>query len=157
MIKSGKIIVFSDSHGDSKAMKKAVLTHSPDAICHLGDYVRDSAELRPAFPGIPLYSVKGNCDLGSDAPSDLCFSLFGFRIFACHGHLYSVKRGFLNLYYAAKENSADICLFGHTHRPYIEDRAEITLLNPGASGDRFGSYALIDFFEDKFKAQIYYV
>jgi putative phosphoesterase len=150
----GKLLVFSDSHGFTKAMHRAILTHSPDAVFHLGDYANDADKLRLSFPEVQIYSLKGNCDLGSLAPLELCFSLFGFRIFACHGHKYSVKRSLLNLCYAAEEKSADICLFGHTHKALMERRAELTLLNPGASVDYGGSFALIEFIGDEFKAEI---
>ncbi len=149
-----KLLVFSDSHGSIRSMSKAILTHSPDAVCHLGDYASDAEKLSLRFPDIPFYSVKGNCDFCTSAPLKLIFSLFGFKVFACHGHEYSVKRGLLNLRYAAEESGADICLFGHTHTPLLERCAELTLINPGASSDYGGSFALIEFCDGKFSAKI---
>ncbi len=151
---SAKLIVFSDSHGSTKSMIKTILSHSPDAVCHLGDYASDAEKLALRFPEIPFYSIKGNCDFCTSAPLKLCFSLFGFKIFACHGHEYSVKRGLLNLCYAAEESGADVCLFGHTHTPLLDRLAELTLINPGASGDYGGTYALIEFCGGKFSAKI---
>lgn len=151
---SNKLLVFSDSHGFTESMSKSILTHSPDAVCHLGDYVRDAEKLSLKFPDIPFYFVRGNCDFCTSVPLDLCFSIFGFKIFACHGHEYSVKFSPLRLLYAAEECNAEICLFGHTHTPLLERRSGLTLLNPGASGDYGGCFALIEFNDGEFKAQI---
>lgn len=153
-MKNGKLLIFSDSHGCTDAMRNKILTYSPDAVCHLGDYVADAEKLRTVFPDIPFYSVKGNCDFCASAPSELSFSVFGFKIFACHGHNYYVKSGLISLCCAAEENEADICLFGHTHMPFLERRAGLTLLNPGASGDFDGSCALIEFFDGRFEAAV---
>lgn len=49
-------------------MVEAVARCRPDVIIHLGDHSRDTAILREKFPEIPLYSVRGNCDISSDAP-----------------------------------------------------------------------------------------
>ena len=55
-----KICVFSDSHGSSEAMARAVDEHSPDLILHLGDGVRDAEKVKSQLPPIKLKSVWGD-------------------------------------------------------------------------------------------------
>ncbi|MEA4965681.1 MAG: metallophosphoesterase [Oscillospiraceae bacterium] len=129
-----KILVFSDSHGCLSGMEEAVGREQPDLIFHLGDYVRDYAQLRCLFPQIPGVSLAGNCDFAAQEPVQVLTEEGGVRIFACHGHTYQVKSGLLRLKLAAKEKGADLCLFGHTHAGFCEKADGIWFLNPGASG-----------------------
>ncbi|MBM6937557.1 metallophosphoesterase family protein, partial [Pseudoflavonifractor phocaeensis] len=86
-----KILVFSDSHGNTKTMMELVERHKPDRILHLGDVVRDAYTLREAFPDIPLDLVRGNCDGWLPEPEELHVTLEGRKLFLCHGHTYHVK------------------------------------------------------------------
>ena len=49
-----KAVVFSDSHGDTAAMREAVEREAPDQILHLGDLTGDAERLGIRFPQIPL-------------------------------------------------------------------------------------------------------
>lgn len=132
-----RILILSDSHGDVESMKAAVERTQPQQILHLGDCWRDGAALKRAFPLLPLAQVPGNCDaydLTAQGPSELTLTLEGHRVFLCHGHRYHVKSGLLALSYAAREAGAELCLFGHTHAPYLESCDGLTLLNPGSIG-----------------------
>ena len=137
-----KIIVFSDSHGESSGMISAVRQHRPDMIVHLGDGSREALELETAFPDIPLHAVRGNCDLGSKLPERLCFEAGSIKIFATHGHLYSNFDSFLN---AAHFCGATLALYGHTHVAKIQYHPGLTSLNPGTVGKgRKLSYAIVE-------------
>lgn len=61
--------------------------------------------------------------------------LEGKRILMTHGHRYGVKSGYLRAVYAAKEQQADILLFGHTHRAECFQEEGLWVLNPGAAAD----------------------
>ena len=63
-----RILVFSDTHGNTEPMLAAVARHSPDMVLHLGDHARDAQELRERFPDLDVRSVRGNCDLLASAP-----------------------------------------------------------------------------------------
>lgn len=143
-----RILILSDSHGDIASMRLAVERTKPDQIIHLGDCWRDGEELSRRFPLIPVAQVLGNCDAWSFSPSaaqggdswrlsarhteQLNLTLDGHRTFLCHGHRYQVKNSLLSLSYAAREAGAELCLFGHTHVPYLDTRDGLTLLNPGS-------------------------
>lgn len=115
-------------------MLAAVRQERPDALVHLGDHANDARVLAEEYPLLPLVTVKGNCDLATDAPEQARMNWDGTVIFAVHGHRYHVKNGLLSLRYAALEQGAHIALFGHTHCPYCEYRDGLWLLNPGACG-----------------------
>ena len=55
------MLVFSDSHGRTLGMVRAVRQQQPDAVFHLGDCERDTQRLEKEFPDLPLYRVCGNC------------------------------------------------------------------------------------------------
>lgn len=134
-----RIGVFSDSHGDSEALDGLLARMGKlDAACFLGDIYRDAVYLRERLaktPGQPvLYGVRGNCD-GYDCPfsAEVCVKLGGKRIYMTHGHLYP---SILSLSLHAKENGADICLYGHTHTPHCEQAMGLLILNPGSAGNK---------------------
>lgn len=143
-----RILILSDSHGNIDNMVLAAERTQPDQLIHLGDLVRDGDELSRRFPSIPLAQVCGNCDcydLNANAPSELLPEFEGHLFFLTHGHNYHVKSSLLSLEYAALEKGAKVCLFGHTHRPFLSTQNGLTLLNPGSIGSRYEpSFAVIE-------------
>ena len=107
------LLIFSDSHGNADAMQRVIdrSVSRPDAIFFLGDGLRDLAWLDTR--GAPLYAVRGNCGFFSaeDIPTELDIRLGGLRIFAAHGHLYSVKSGPQAMEAHAASLGADLMLF----------------------------------------------
>lgn len=134
-----KIIVFSDSHRELDGMRKIIGQEKPDYVFHLGDHDTDAEQISKEYPSLPVAMVRGNCDGWSDTPKTLCFVLGGQRFFLCHGHTLGVKSGLLRVIYAAREQHADVLLFGHTHEAYYECLDEesdfaLHVLNPGSCG-----------------------
>ncbi len=152
--------VVSDSHGDRRALEKA-LRHmgKVDVVFHLGDYVKDVSSIKTVYPG-PVYNVKGNCDffIGTMAPSEQRVTLGGKTVFAVHGHKYNVKSGIKTLYYKGLEIGADIVLFGHTHCAGIIRVDDMVFLNPGSvSCPRDGkppTYGIIEISKGHIKPKI---
>ena len=145
-----KAAVFSDTHSNTALMVEAVRRCRPDLIIHLGDHDRDTEILRREFPQIPLYSVCGNCDLGSTAPLRDIVPLGPVKAFITHGHLYHVDYDRVDsLVYAAQEAGAQIAMFGHTHRPYNGEMGGVKVLNPGTAGKgRKLTWALVEVFDN---------
>lgn len=129
-----KILVFSDSHGNVDNMMRAVEREKPDRIFHLGDGWTDAEQLQAMFPAIPLEQVPGNCDFRMAEPAVKLVELGGKRIILCHGHTYRVKTGLMDAGYAAREQKADLLLFGHTHFATQEWAGDSLLVNPGSIG-----------------------
>lgn len=138
-----KIAVFSDSHRMTSGMLRAVRLEKPDAIFHLGDHQSDADCIKEEFPEIPLYTVYGNCDLIQRGDSRIIVELEGKRIFAAHGHTYSVKLSLDSIVNTAMAAGADILLFGHTHRALEKEYEGLIIINPGASNS-LGTYEIID-------------
>lgn len=129
-----KIAVFSDSHGRTEGMIKAVYNYGPDMIIHLGDYVRDTEMLKSQFPQTLLRDVRGNCDFMSSRPDTLIFNVGDKTILMTHGHKHSVKSGLESLIKAAQAAKADIVMFGHTHMAFHDVVSGMHILNPGTAG-----------------------
>ncbi len=145
-----KIAVFSDTHGNTAPMLRAVRELQPDAVIHLGDHDRDTSCLLSEFPGMPLHRVCGNCDLMPLAPNSLTVPFGKVTAFLTHGHLYHVDYGRLDsLVYAAQEAGANLVLFGHTHRPCHEDIGGVKVINPGTAGKgRRLTWAVLDIYDN---------
>lgn len=127
-----KILVVSDTHGRSTELKEVLHKVKPiDALIHCGDvegeenYIRTLAEC-------PCYLVKGNNDFFCDLPREEVFSLGGYKIMVTHGHMYGVSIDTSMLEEEAKSRGVQVVMFGHTHRPFLEQKEDITLLNPGS-------------------------
>jgi len=137
-----KILVVSDSHGDSGAILLAASLMMPELILHLGDH--DDDLTATMCPEVPVRAVRGNCDPRSDKPDEEILNLGDKRIFMTHGHLYGVKTGTEAIISAAKAKGADALLFGHTHMPLYETADGIVLINPGSIGRGQKTYAILE-------------
>jgi putative phosphoesterase len=115
----------------------------------LGDGINELNRYSHGF--LQVVSVRGNCDLLSDAPEEMTFNLGGQTVYLSHGHKWGVKSGLMRLFLRAKEAGATVALFGHSHR-YTEEFYEgVFFLNPGALVD--GSYAVLTLSLDTIKAE----
>lgn len=132
-----RVGVFSDSHGDHDALEWLLEKMGYiDAACFLGDVASDAAHLRGLLAKMPneppLYAVRGNNDFASTLPDELLIELGGTRIYMTHGHL---CHGLMNLSYRAREQDAQIAMFGHTHEAFYQYAHGVWLLNPGSAGN----------------------
>ncbi len=126
-----RIAIFSDSHGRMHNCLSALDAAGPiDHIIHLGDTMRDAEDLGIICPNTPITYVCGNCDFCSSCDTEKWVELAGKKLFLCHGHTRSVKRGLSELAYAAK--GADLALFGHTHEAFDGEENGVHLFNPGS-------------------------
>lgn len=138
-----QILIFSDSHGDRRRLREALLRHpAATAVCHLGDGARDMAEVAQEFPDRAFFGVCGNCDMCADLPFSRLEEFGGKKVFLTHGHLFHVKSGIYTYQLAARERGADVALFGHTHQPFEEYADGVYLFNPGSLRD--GNYGLLE-------------
>lgn len=135
----------SDSHGDYNHPRRAVMTHpEAEVIIHCGDGEDQVENLRMEFPDKAVYCVRGNCDWGSTKPLQETLTIEGKKIMFTHGHIYNVKSGIYRIVYEAREQGADILLFGHTHMPLNEYEDGLYIMNPGSINGYFASYGMID-------------
>lgn len=147
-----KIGIVSDSHGYTDALD-AMLAHEEaqdvEAWFFAGDIAPD-AEYLEMVTDVPIYKVDGNNDWPRPVlPGVVIEDIAGHRIFLTHGHMFGVSfaRGVLKQ--AAKEEGADIAIYGHTHVADIDDEDEdILVLNPGSVArprdEERGSFMVMD-------------
>ncbi|MCQ2479130.1 MAG: metallophosphoesterase [Clostridia bacterium] len=135
-----RIIVLSDSHGNSYNIRKAI-DRQPKAelVVFLGDGEWDFKNCHIEKPSI---AVKGNCDWGSELPAYIMTQEKGYNIYCTHGYAENVKYGNEWLKMRAEKYQAHIALYGHTHNPVTFYEDGIWFVNPGSIGE--GSYAVID-------------
>ncbi len=139
-----RIVVTSDTHRNSRDFFRIIDRHesNADLIINLGDSESEIQLLEITKPNLNIKCVAGNCDFSSTAPLEQFITFDGKKIFFTHGHMYYVKHGYQKLQERAELEGVDICLFGHTHTPYIETINGILYMNPGAVVS--GSYGVID-------------
>lgn len=137
-----KILVFSDSHGNTTNMIAAIEQEEPERVLHLGDYWPDVEELRWMYPELPIEQVPGNCDYSLEPP-ERTIEIEGYRLTLCHGHTRNVKRTHRNIICLGEETGADFVLYGHTHQAYWEKYGSLHLMNPGSIGRGQASYGVL--------------
>lgn len=144
-----RILVISDTHGNLSKVYKVInsISDKIDAVIHCGDVVEDVDILKARYPNLSFYNVRGNCDYGSAVPNEDIFVLGGKSFFVTHGDLYGVNWSIDRLCYKGAEIGADVCLYGHTHIPLIDNYNGIVILNPGSlsapRGNSTYSYGII--------------
>ncbi len=131
-----KITVVSDTHSNRQFLDglDTVLSES-DYIIHLGDTSSDGSYLLRKYPN-KVCVINGNCDIMRLGDDEKVLSFEGVKIFACHGHKYSVKQTLTRLSERAKRENCGIALYGHTHIAREDEIGGVTLLNPG-TGSRY--------------------
>lgn len=148
-----RILIVSDTHGHEENLDRVLEEiGTPDYLLHLGD-VEGQEDYIEAVAGCPVYIVAGNNDFFSDLPREEEFCLENYRIMMTHGHYYGVSMGTEGLLEEARARGVHIAMYGHTHRPEIEEEDGIVLLNPGSLSyprqwGREPSYILMEIDED---------
>lgn len=125
-----KIGVISDSHGVNRYIDLA-MEHLKDVelVIHAGDNYKDAKYIEEKY-NIKVVVVSGNCDV--ENTGDHIELICDRKIFITHGHKYGVKANIDGVFYAGKENNADIVIFGHSHIPFYAVEEGMVLLNPGS-------------------------
>lgn len=150
-----KILIVSDTHRRDENLKKVLQMQQPiDRLIHLGDsegsehliesWVEDTCELSV---------IMGNNDFFSSLEPELELEIGPHKVLLTHGHYYNVSLGVENLREEAIERGCDIAMYGHTHKPYLEESEGVTILNPGSLSyprqeGRKPSYMVMEMEED---------
>lgn len=145
------ILVVSDVHGRGSRLRDMLDAQisRPEMILFLGDGYSDVS--RQETDGIPVVSVRGNCDVWSlvgmeDIPDRRMLDLDGRKILMMHGHSHGVGYGVDRAVGYAASLGADILLYGHTHVKFyhryeagetvggVRLERELHVFNPGSLG-----------------------
>lgn len=138
-----RVLIISDSHGETKRFDKAIVAFEPDMIIHLGDIERDVEYLEAVYPHIPVEAVVGNNDPWVRREAEKVIELEGIKIFMTHGHLYGVWDKGFRIAQRAEELGCSVALFGHSHVPVNEVYGFVRAFNPGSiARPRVGEYSV---------------
>jgi uncharacterized protein len=124
--------LISDTHGLLRPDVFPAL-EGVELILHAGD-VGGQGILDELGAIAPVHAVYGN----TDAPGDpnlrarFALDLEGLSIHVSHGH----EVGSPTAERLLARYTADIIVFGHTHKPLVERAAGRLVVNPGAAGPR---------------------
>ena len=121
--------LISDTHGLLRPQAEAEL-EGADLILHAGDLGR--SEILVALNDIaPTRAIRGNVDMGpwADAlPLTQSIEVDGLRLYMIHDQDDLRKH--------PPPSDCAVVLFGHSHRPLVEERNGILFVNPGSAGPR---------------------
>lgn len=127
-----KIMIVSDTHRHNENLETALLKEKPiDLLIHLGD-IEDSEDYIRSIAECPCLLVAGNNDYFSMLKKEIITDIGKYKVLLTHGHNYYVSVGYEVIETEAVAQNIDIAMFGHTHRPLIEKRKDVTLINPGS-------------------------
>jgi putative phosphoesterase len=124
-----RIGLISDTHG---LLRPAALEwlRGSDRVLHAGD-ICDPSVLATLDAIAPTTAVLGNNDVGRFAGSleaSVTVEVGGIRIHMTH----DISQLSVDLH----EERIDVVVYGHSHKPRIEDRDGVLFVNPGSAGPR---------------------
>ncbi len=127
-----RILIISDTHGKNTGLTTLLdQMKKPDMLIHCGD-VEGSEYMISECAGCPVEMVAGNNDFFSALPREREFAIGDYKIWLTHGHSYGVSMNGETIKREAIARGVDIVIYGHTHKPLIEESKRITAINPGS-------------------------
>ena len=154
-----KYLVVSDNHGDRDILVDLVnkWENKVDGMFHCGDSeLKDSDSLWSK-----LVVVAGNCDYQPNFKKEVNLTVGIDRFYMTHGHLFNVNMGLTQLSLSARENQANLCFYGHTHKLAAEMDQGTLYLNPGSISQPRGpyshlkTYAIVETTDSEIKVNFY--
>jgi len=132
-----RILIVSDNHRQIERFTHLMRKVAPiDMLIHCGD-ADGSEEAISRAAGCAVEMVSGNNDYVGwgnkrSLPTEREFMLGRHKVWLVHGHRQQVNAGEDRIYQEALSRGADIVMYGHTHRPSVNIRPELSLINPGS-------------------------
>ena len=127
-----KILIVSDTHGRHGNLDEVLEREGNIAtLLHLGD-IEDGEHYIETAANCPVHLLSGNNDFFSNLPGEKEIKIGKYRVFMTHGHGYYVSVNTNHLRAEANRRAVDIVLFGHTHKPYMDLKGDLKVINPGS-------------------------
>ena len=127
-----KVLIVSDTHRQNENFMRAMDREEPiDLLIHCGD-IEGSEYLISRRAGCPVYMVAGNNDFFSDLPREKEFQIGKYKVLLVHGNTYGVSMGNRELKQEARDRGVDIVMYGHTHKPVVDQGRDVIAINPGS-------------------------
>ena len=132
-----KILIVSDTHRRDGNLQTVIEKMAPfDMLIHLGDAEGSEDRIetwcREQNENCQVHMILGNNDFFSNLEREKEISIGDYRAFLTHGHFYSVSVGTERLADEARDRKVQIAMFGHTHKPCLDIRSDLTILTPGS-------------------------
>jgi uncharacterized protein len=121
--------VISDTHGLLRPEAVAAL-RGVDYILHAGD-VGDAAILAALREIAPLTAIRGNVDV-----SGVCGQLPATEVVVLGGCLFYLVHALQDIDINPRAAGIAAVIYGHSHRPDVDQRDGVLYLNPGSAGPR---------------------
>lgn len=131
------LTIISDTHGsDGHRLTGRTLeaVREAETVVHAGDFTTETVYEAIEAEANELVAVHGNNDdpaLLERLPDVATFEWHGRRFVVVHGHEHTET----SLSLLARQESADVVVVGHSHRPELTDSSERLLVNPGSYAD----------------------
>lgn len=155
-----RVLILGDTHLPAWGQLPAELCHeaaTADLVVHTGDFA--SVDVYQELAGVSrLYAVRGNRDaeeLESLLPAMQRFALAGIPVVLVHGDEWGRPRPSR----LAREfgHLARVVIYGHLHKPYVEELGNCLVINPGSPTvprSSPASYITADFAQDRVEVTV---
>ena len=128
-----KIIVLSDTHVHGPIPEEVLcIAREADMVVHAGDFITRQAYESLKAVSKRLVAVHGNSDnaeVKELLPETATFEAGGLKFGVVHSGRYGTDT--TNMRYLALEMGVRVLIFGHLHRPIIEE-SDVLLVCPGS-------------------------
>lgn len=147
-IENMKVLICSDTHRKHDNLLTVLEKEGPfDLLIHCGD-TEGGEYLISTAADCRCEIVMGNNDYFSELPRETIFHLGGKKVWVTHGHNYYVSLNTAIIKEEAVAKGVDVVIFGHTHKPLLED-GQVICMNPGSfsyprQADRRPSYIILN-------------
>ena len=144
-----KVLIVSDTHRNEDNLIKALEKEANlDLLIHCGDVEGAEYEIEH-YAGCKTLFVAGNNDYFSRLSRELETQIEELRVWVTHGHNYYVNANPEYIKKEAKARKMDVVMYGHTHRPVIEQTKDLIVINQGSltyprQEGRRPSYAVLE-------------
>ncbi len=149
-----KLLIVSDTHGDTKTMDKIIKKENPDFVIHAGDHCLNNEDQINKYAN---YYVAGNNDyIGKDIN---IFNIENIYIMLTHGHMFSffdIDKWEQELYKYSLDKNINLIIYGHSHLERFIKINNTYILNPGSltrprNKLNIPSYAILNIEKSKIK------
>ena len=157
-----RVLICSDTHRKHDNYMNVIEKEGPfDFLIHCGD-TEGGEYLISEAAGCKSEIVMGNNDFFSALPRESVFTLGGRKVWVTHGHNYYVSLNTAIIQEEAMLKGANVVMFGHTHKPIIEE-GNVLCINPGSlsyprQSNRKPSYIILEIDQnDRWNLEIKYL
>lgn len=127
-----KVLIVSDTHRKNDNFIRVLEQEAPvDMVVHCGD-AEGCEELIFSHALCQVEIVAGNNDFFSPLPKERQFKIGKYNVWLTHGHNYYVSMDNEMIKQEAMARGADIVMYGHTHRPVVDQGKDMIAINPGS-------------------------